>query len=1002
MTMKCSRKLNLLVILLVILAVVRVRTVSASVPEKVQMINFSGNLNRRLSVDPIRRSESYSTVLYDIRNGLPTSEANAIAQTSEGFIWIGSYAGLIRYDGNTFERIDSTDGISSVRCLYVDSQDRLWIGTNDVGVVLMARNDIRRWNRSDGLRSVSIRVITEDADGLMYIGTTDGIAMIDDSMELTVLEDERLAGLGIRELRNGVDGLIYGLTQPGDIFTLKNGSLHSFLSHEECRVKGVLSILPDPRHPGELYLGTEDSRICQGSLEQNFSSLGIKDATPLTSLESMEYIDGDIWICAVNGIGKIDSLGFHTLLNVPMSNSVGHVMTDDDGNLWFTSSRQGIMKIVPNLFTDLFARYGLSDRVVNTTCMYGYQLFIGTDDGLIVAEDRKSIESVPLTEAVTASGADLGTDDLVSFLQGVRIRSIIRDSKGRLWISTWRRHGLLRYDQGKLMSFTQETGLFSDQIRVVSECEDGSILVAHNGGVSIIRDDKVVASYGEADGITNSQLLTVTEGFHHEIVLGSDAGGIYVLDGGKTTHIGVEDGLSSEVILRIKRSARHDIYWVVTSNSLAFMTPDFKVTTIRRFPYANNYDLYENSRGDVWVLSSSGLYVISDEKLLANEEIEPVFFGISSGLPFIVTANSYSEQTEDGDLYIAGSTGVIKVNMEKPFDDVSDMKISLPYIDADGTRIYPDSEGTFTVPGMARKLTIHPYVFNYSLIDPQVSYALEGFDLKETTISRSRLMPVDYTNLGIGSFTFTVTVKDPIGLNGHSAAFQINKGKEITVGTVGSMIMVFTSILLMGGMMVYTYPYRNRKKLEDTILSGLFYTNMALAAGELLSYVLEYMSAPFSRELMILGNTVYYIAYVGFPYLLWLYFDHRGNPLNALSRKRILLFGIPCFLFIAGVLVNIKTGWLFSIGKDYAFRYNLQGRLADLPSLIVWMYLLFSMIRVYRLNKRMLIAGVLLLAGRYAGEVFCWSISSVPLIYALFLVCIHLYLMYQPMKEVTL
>ena len=59
------------------------------------------------------RSDNYSAVLYDNTNGLPTSEANALAETSEGFLWIGSYSGLVRYDGNTFERIDfASTGIS--------------------------------------------------------------------------------------------------------------------------------------------------------------------------------------------------------------------------------------------------------------------------------------------------------------------------------------------------------------------------------------------------------------------------------------------------------------------------------------------------------------------------------------------------------------------------------------------------------------------------------------------------------------------------------------------------------------------------------------------------------------------------------------------------------------------------------------------------------------------------------------------------------------------------
>ena len=88
-------------------------------------------------VSPFGEGVNYSSVLYDNMNGLPTSEANDIAETEEGFIWIGSYGGLTRYDGNTFERMNSTTGIGNVACLYADTQNRLWIGTNDSGLAML-------------------------------------------------------------------------------------------------------------------------------------------------------------------------------------------------------------------------------------------------------------------------------------------------------------------------------------------------------------------------------------------------------------------------------------------------------------------------------------------------------------------------------------------------------------------------------------------------------------------------------------------------------------------------------------------------------------------------------------------------------------------------------------------------------------------------------------------------------------------------------------------------
>ena len=93
-----------------------------------------------------------AAVLYNNRNGLPTSEANAVVQSGDGFIWIGGYSGLIRYDGNEFYRFDATTGITSVVSLYVDSKDRLWIGTNDRGIVLYEHGDFSFFGKEQGLQ----------------------------------------------------------------------------------------------------------------------------------------------------------------------------------------------------------------------------------------------------------------------------------------------------------------------------------------------------------------------------------------------------------------------------------------------------------------------------------------------------------------------------------------------------------------------------------------------------------------------------------------------------------------------------------------------------------------------------------------------------------------------------------------------------------------------------------------------------------------------------------
>ncbi len=778
-----------------------------------QALNAAGTENRPVSVDPTGRTEGFSAVLYNNTNGLPTSEANAIAETGDGFLWIGSYGGLIRYDGNTFVRMDSTTGLSSVKCLYVDSRDRLWIGTNDNGVAVMERGELRMWGKLDGMRSAHTRAIAEDPNGTIYVATTCGIATIDPEGKLAMMEDEALAEANMRNLRAGNDGVLYGTTDLGDMLRIKDGALLSFFSVEDSPVKGAGSILPDPEHPGKVYFEAGDFCFYRASLGDTLTDLKPIDIQPLSYIQQMEYIDGKLWICASNGIGVLENGKFRVLENLPMSSNVGHVMTDYQGNLWFTSTRQGVMKVVPNRFSDLFARYDLPETVANSTCVSDGKLFVGTDGGLIVLDGNGPVSELPLTKAETASGADLGADDLIALLDGCRIRSVIRDSRGRLWISTWRKYGLLRYDRGELTAFTQDDGLLSNSLRSVCEREDGSILVALTGGVNVIRGDRVTASYGEENGIADTESLCVEEGLNGDIVLGSNGGGIYIIDGRGARNINVEDGLPSDIVMRLKHDPKRDIIWIVASSGIAYMTPDYEVTTVRKFPYTNNFDLYENSKGDMWVLSSNGIYVVPTEELVANGEIDPVYYSIANGLPCIATANSYSDLSADGDLYIAGGTGVCKVNIEATFENVNDLKVSVPFLDTDGERVYPDADGSFTIPSDVRKLTVYSYVFSYSLSNPQVSYRLEGFEQNRTTVSRSELVPVDYTNLRGGTYDFVIQLRDSMGRGNKEVSVRIVKEKAFYEQTWFFIVSGLLALLLLAAC-VQLYVHGKTQKLE--------------------------------------------------------------------------------------------------------------------------------------------------------------------------------------------
>ena len=787
-----------------------------------------------VSVEFTGQNEGYTSFLYNNSNGLPTSEANAIAETAEGFIWIGSYSGLIRYDGNTFERMDSTTGIASITALYVDSKNRLWIGTNDSGTVVMDEGEYTYFQDIHSSQSLSVRSIVEDKAGNILIATTHGIEIVDEYQNMYRLDSHNINDAFIHELRiEDETGIIYGITQEGDIFTIQNCKVTGFYNRSKLGFEDANCILPDPNNPGFVYIGTDNSSIFYGELNNEWKTIKEIKVDPLKKINSIEYLDNKLWVCSDNGIGVQDNAGFRQIYNLPMNNSIDQMIIDYEGNLWFASSRQGVLKIVRNRFTDIFAKYGLEEAVVNTTARYNSFLLMGTDDGLIAVEGGTKAQYMVIRKKYNIP-KDMDPDDthnLLNLLDGVRIRSIIRDSENILWISTYSNLGLLKYDDGILTSFNKDSdGLPSNKVRAVYECKDKTIYVACSDGLAVL-DNKagVKEVIGTDSGLGNPEVLTVTEGFNGEIVMGTDGGGIYVKKGNNIEGIGLKEGLSSMVVLRIKRDEKRNLYWIITSNSIAYMTADFTVVTVKNFPYSNNFDMVENSKGEMWILASNGIYVVKVDELVDNEEINPTYFSIFNGLTSVATANSYSELTEDGDLYIAGSTGVSKVNIEREFADVVDIKMAVPYVDADGVDIYPDENGVITIPPHTKRVTIFGYVYTYSLMNPQVTYYLEGFDKDERTVASSEFESVTYTNLHGKTYRFIMKLDDALNPGENELSVTIVKQKAFHETLLFYVLVAVIAAFALYELIVFVVHRKTQNYLKKQEENKMFIKEMTEA-----------------------------------------------------------------------------------------------------------------------------------------------------------------------------
>ena len=747
----------------------------------------------------------YTEELYDATNGLPTSDANCVYSSRDGYIWVGGYSGILRYDGNTFERLDSRGGLTSGRCIFEDKDDRMWFGTNDNGVVIMDGDDTTRITDREGLPSQSIRSISQCGDGSVIIGTANGLIAVDEKMNTHAIRDDKVGNQYILQIESDQSGKVYGTSRNGDIFCLENGAMKECYHSSEIGIGTVTFIYPDPDSKGNVYMGTLEGDLYYGVLGQK--KVELKQRGKLgEEILCITSACGRIWVNTSSISAFLDNTGTLRLLrNLPMKYSIEMMTADYQGNLWYASSRQGVMKVVSSNFRDVMEIAGLEPTVVNSTCMRDGLLYIGTDDGL----------------RILTSGERDFHNELTATIETTRIRCLARDSNDTLWICCYTDDkGVICYTRdNKMLHYTTENGLIHNEARCVTFGSDGSAYVGTNGGLSVIKDGEVKYNIGEAEGMVNTSLLTVCEGGDGRIYAGSDGNGIHVIKDGKIVdEITRDDGLTSEVILRIKYDEKRDVNWIITSNSIQYIK-DGIVHEVSSFPYNNNFDVYYGNDDNIWILSSYGIYCVKVQELLEDNVKDYKLYTVANGLPGVPTANAYSALEEDGTLYVSERTGVCQMNIKKFFESRSDVILGVSSVICDGTPLSPSDDGSYNIPKDTVRIQIGVAALDYTMSNPVVRVFLEGSDDEGITVTQDKLSTLEYTSLHYGDYTLHMQIIDSsTGAIYQEETVDIIKKPDFFEMPVVQIIGIAALLLLVGFLvwriMTSTIVRRQHKELS--------------------------------------------------------------------------------------------------------------------------------------------------------------------------------------------
>lgn len=730
----------------------------------------------------------YEEVYYGSNDGLLSPEANTVLQTQDGYLWVGTYSGLYRYDGISFEEVELHDSIRNVKTLFEDSKGRLWAGSNDSGVLCYDRTTEEGilYNTDNGMPSDSIRCICEDNKGNIYVSTDREMAKITAGGEIKLYKEWAEIG-NVSSFASIGDGHIVGVTKEGILFMFKDDILlytkryaTTGIEYSVVATDGTRVVVGTTQADLEVYRVREDGLEYYKKIKGAF----------LSGYNRIRY-DADFnlyFCCCENGMGYLnpdnhDEIQYFSISE--MYSSVDDVCVDSQKNIWFASLKYGLVKYSFTPFRNLYRKAEMEKDVVNALYKDGETLYIGTDNGLRVVDLAE--DCLPQYPRIT------------EWVMGNRVRHIDKDSKGNLWISIYGGDGLLRMDaEGEIHTVDfSEVGLSDPHCRFVKELSDGSIAVScARAGLVILKDDKPVALIGEKEGMSNTAILSLYEREDGILMAGSDGDGIYLIrDGRLVGHISRTEGLHTGVVMKIIPCTEGLLY--VTSNALYYDHAG-EIRRLENFPYYNNFDVITDGSGRAWVVSSAGLYVVDEQTMLADpENYSCTLLDEDWGFTSSFNANAWN-MLDGTDLYLCCVDGVRIIDTQDYNKAEATYEMGLKMVETQDEQ-YTQIGKRLVLPPVAGRIRFHITVTNFTLSNPLIHYYLEGTEDPGFTCYQNEIQPLSFTNLPYGSYTFHISVlDDATGVVLRDEKIEIVKEAQMYEKPYFTMYLMLINSLMLG------------------------------------------------------------------------------------------------------------------------------------------------------------------------------------------------------------
>ncbi|MCP1381097.1 ligand-binding sensor domain-containing protein [Runella salmonicolor] len=349
--------------------------------------------------------------------GLPIHYCTGIAQDTSGFIWIGTLAGLARYDGIRCKVFDhdrqNPHSLSDiiVRSVLLSKNGTLWVGTqHGFNRMDFKTQQFERFHFTKyGERSDYIRCIGEDFRGKLWLGSANGLILFDPKTkqsELVKLPTDPSSKPLVYSVRSLlIDGPTVWIGTDLGLYryNIEENSFQVFCKSDELGTIPDNSVTALAKHPktGNIIVGTRNGTLSMLSLAtEHFIKMDIPLAEPREISSVFFSKDGKLWICTQGqGIfcyheNQRKFINYQSQINVPNSLSSNYVRTafqDRSGVLWFSTAYKGISRFNPasQSFTSPLKEANYQPTTANGGAINRIaidskdNLWLGTDNGVV-------------------------------------------------------------------------------------------------------------------------------------------------------------------------------------------------------------------------------------------------------------------------------------------------------------------------------------------------------------------------------------------------------------------------------------------------------------------------------------------------------------------------------------------------------------------------------------------------------------------------------------------